>query len=393
MKMFRDCFVARRTHKIFLCILGMSTLFLYPSPARAQGFPGTSLLVSTIQDPQVLSSAHEMEKLVAFAKNAGLDTLFIQVYRANRSWFPSAYADATPYQKCSQGVAQDPFALLIAQSHAQGLKVFAWFNVLSLSENKDAPILKRYGPEVLTRNAEKKKELSDYKIDNQFFLEPGDRRVRHDLLGIVEEMVRRYPDLDGILFDYIRYPDVKPAYGYTTANMARFKNTTGSSDIREKNELWRKWKRDQVTELLGTLIKKARSISPKISVAAAGCVSYVRAYDEAFQDWPSWVNNGLVDFVVLMNYPIDLKEFERNSAEAKGKVNDFKKVKIAVGAYKLLKMPEMFAQQLLSAKNTDGGGRVVFHYGSLCDEPLLETVLVSDMDPKTQMPHARSDHP
>ena len=48
-----------------------------------------------------------------------------------------------------------------------------------------------------------------------------------NLARIVEELLRAYPDLDGIQFDYIRYPDLYPHYGYTKVNMQRFTKASG----------------------------------------------------------------------------------------------------------------------------------------------------------------------
>ncbi len=359
----------------------LSFPFALLSWTHAEQPPPTALLVTMIQDPQVLSSQEDIVKLITFAKKANVGTLYVQIYRANQAWFPSAFADSTPYAECLKKVGQDPFALLLKESHSQGLKVFAWFNTLSLSKNEKAPMLKKYGPGILTRNRNEKKTLGDYKIDNQYFLEPGDMRVREDLLNIVEEIVDRYPDLDGILFDYIRYPDVHPFYGYTQTNMARFKKATGSTEINEKDQAWRRWKRDQVTALLQVLIKRARSVRPHLTVAAAGCVSYVRAYEEAFQDWPSWIKRDIVDFVVLMNYPPDIVEFDKNIKQAKEKVADFTRVHMGVGAYKLLKTPHVFSQQLSSAKRSGTGECVIFHYGSLLESPELGRVFTRGLEP------------
>lgn len=371
-----------RTIKIKILFIFLFDLFFLPAWVGAQQPSQASLLITTLQDPQVLSSREEILKLIGFAQNANVQTFFMQIYRANQSWFPSAVADQSPYEACLKSVGQDPFEFLIKESHKKGIRVFAWLNVLSLSKNKNAPILKKYGFDVLTRNLKEKKILEDYKIDNQYFLEPGDMRVREDLLALVKEIVGRYPTLDGILFDYIRYPDVHPSYGYTATNIARFKKATGSDTAGENIPLWRKWKRDQVTGLLEVLVKRARSIRPKMEVAATGCVSYIRAYEESFQDWPSWVNRGIVDFVTLMNYPESVLEFQKYIAEAKEKVDDFKKVHIAVGAYKLLKTPDIFAQQFLIAQSANGGSCVVFHYGSLLESPELGRILFDDTKKK-----------
>jgi uncharacterized lipoprotein YddW (UPF0748 family) len=333
------------------------------------------LFVSAIQDPQVLSSREAVKCLVEFASGARISTIYIQVHYANRSWFKSRIADSAPYEGCVKSLREDPVEFLIGQSHAAGIKVYAWLNLLSLGGNKDAPLLARYGPGILTRNINRKCSLEDYKIDGQFFLEPGDERVRGAALGIVEEAVSAYPELDGILLDYIRYPDKDPAYGHTESNVKRFKETTGFNSTDECDENWRKWKRDQVTGLLELASGRARELHPGIGVSATGCMPYIRAYYEAFQDWPSWLDRGIVDFVTVMSYSPYPDELERWLLHAKEKAPEFKKVRIGVGAYKLSGSCGIFRSELEISECSGAGGFAVFHYGSLLDDPALGDVL------------------
>jgi len=350
-------------------------LFLFQSPADCQETQKVCLLVAQLQDPAVLSSRNEISKLVNLAKGFGAGAIFMQVYYANQAWFPSGAADAGPYNSCFKNLSEDPLGLLIRQSHAKGIKVYAWFNLLSLNNNNGAFILKKYGTDVLTRNLKEKKRLEDYKIDNQYFLEPGDLGVRKELIFLLEELLRAYPDLDGILLDYIRYPDANPDYGYTKMNIERFKRATGSRKIEKESLIWKDWKRKQVNELLTLLVKRARSLRPEIQIGATGCAPYVRAYYEAYQDWPSWVHGGLVDFVFLMSYPQDAQEFSKNVQEAKKIAQDFKKVYIGVPAYKLVRSPGVFMRELQIAKLSGAGGYGIFHYGSLLENPYLINIL------------------
>jgi uncharacterized lipoprotein YddW (UPF0748 family) len=275
-------------------------------------------------------------------------------------------------------VGEDPLAFLISLAHGQGIKVHAWLNLLSLSANKDAVLLKKYGNGILTRNLKEKKRLEDYKIDNQYFLEPGDLRVRAELANIVGEVLNGYPGLDGIIFDYIRYPDKNPAYGYTPMNVQRFKKLTGEKKVIEESEAWKDWKRLQVTGLLKRMVKESRRLRPDIQVEATGCAPYSRAYLEAFQDWPSWLESGLVDSVTVMTYTRTAAEFGKVVLDAKKRVKDFKKTNIAVGAYELGKSPEIFTEQLRICKEAQPYACAILHYGSLQENPSLGGLLTAD---------------
>jgi uncharacterized lipoprotein YddW (UPF0748 family) len=347
------------------------------------------LFVTVLQDPPVLSSRGEISKLINFAKRARINILFVQIYRANKAWFPSNVADPEPYETCLKNVSEDPLKLLIKEARAAGIEVHAWLNMLSLSKNKDALLLKRYGPDILTRNIKNKRTLEDYEIDNQYFLEPGDLRVRGALLNLVGEILTAYPELDGIQFDYIRYPDKDPAYGYTKMNIERFKEVTGIDAVEESLPAWQDWKRDQVTGFLEELIKKTKSIRPDIQISTTGCAPYARAYHEAFQDWRSWLKRGLVDFVTLMSYSTDTAEFKKYVNEAKKNAVDFKKVNIAIGAYEMVGSSETFAKEYTLCDEAGPGACVIFHYGSIVEDPALGALLTGEAVPAAKISYEK----
>lgn len=357
-----------------ICLL----LILFRSEGTAQEtqHPPRGLFVSVVQNPHVLSSRKEIARLIRFAKEAGIQTLFVQIYHGNKAWFRSSVADPEPYEICRRYVGTDPFAWFISEAHKAGMEVHAWLNILSLGGNEDAPLLKKYGPRILTQDIREKRELEDYRIDGQYFLEPGDPNVRQELAKIVAEVLLAYPALDGVQFDYLRYPDVHPTYGHTAINIDRFKKATGIETVRDNDPAWQTWRRNQVTEFAKLLVKKVRAIRPGVRISVTGCMPYARAYYEAFQDWPSWVDSGLVDFVTIMNYSPDPETFGRWLSQIRKKVRDFNKVNIAVGAYRLEKTPEIFAKEFDICEKAGGGACVAFHYGSLLTTPALQALLV-----------------
>jgi uncharacterized lipoprotein YddW (UPF0748 family) len=334
------------------------------------------VFITVLQEPQALSSRLEIDRLVEFSVATRMDDIYIQVYRANQSWFASTVSDDSPFKTFSASIGEDPLALLIKQAHAKHIKVHAWLNLLSLSKNTKSPILKKFGVDILTRNNKEKIKLKDYEIDNQYFLEPGDLRVRQELSTMVEELLSAYPQLDGIQFDYIRYPDTNPHYGYSAMNALRYKEATKTKTIIDTSVAWHQWKRDQVTALLEKLVRKARKLRPDIEVSTTGCSSYIRAYEEAFQDWPSWVNKGLVDFVTVMTYPDNPAQFDRYIKDAFIRVNDPGKINITVGAYKLTKDPAMFKKQWDLCETMNNGRCVLFHYGNILEVPVLKDALL-----------------
>lgn len=366
--------MAQKLFYIFsCCLLLVFPGYVYGQEART--LPRRGLLVSLVQNPPVLSSRHEIKKLIDFSKKADIQILFVQVYRAGKAWFPASRADTQAYETAFKMVQEDPFSFLMRQAHQAGIEVHAWVNMLSLSANAEAPILRKYGSDILTQDRQNKKTLSEYKIDDQYFLEPGDPRVRKELLWLVREILLAYPDLDGIQFDYIRYPDTHPVYGYAPENLRRFQQATGIFDPEEKNLIWQDWKRQQVTELLKMLVDQARTIRPRIQASATGCMPYARAYYEAFQDWPSWLERGLVDFVTAMNYSVIPDEYAKRNEAIKAKTRQFHKVFLGVGAYKSASTVSVFEEEFYSCEQSGARGCVFFHYGSFLENSTLEKFL------------------
>ena len=189
------------------------------------------------------------------------------------------------------------------------------------------------------------------------------------LSEIVAELVTAYPKLDGVQFDYIRYPDVAPAYGHTIENLERFYKATGKTLPDEQDADWRKWKREQVTSLVRRLKDTARAIRPGIQVSTTGLMPYIRAREESFQDWREWVETGLVDFVTLMCYSDDVKQFEKYLKDAEKQLPGLRKVNIAVAAYKLVRAPEIYEVEWDVCEASSARSCVALDYGSLLQFP------------------------
>jgi len=76
---------------------------------------------------------------------------------------------------------------------------------------------------------------------------------------------------------------------------------------------FRKW---GVTELVRDVSRRAKSAKPKTQVSAA-VVSSLDAAGAAYQDWPRWVRDKTVDFVVPMAYTTDSDELARQIGQWK----------------------------------------------------------------------------
>ena len=113
-----------------------------------------------------------------------------------------------------------------------------------------------------------------------------------------------------------------------------------------------------------------------MQISCAVCPSVERAYMITLQDWPKWISENLVDYVVTMNYSDDTRLMTLNARS--GLFPELKdKVYIGVGAYLLKKQPEVIEDQLTILYDLKPGGIVIFSYDEVADIEELRSFLAS----------------
>ncbi len=129
------------------------------------------------------------------------------------------------------------------------------------------------------------------------------------------EVVRKYP-VDGIHFDYIRYPNNR--HCYSDYSRKKFESDTG---IKVKNwpsdcyngklkSQYRDWRAAQITRLVETVQREARKLRPGIKISAAVFREYPDCREWVAQDWPLWAKRGYLDFICPMDYTDNDRQFK-----------------------------------------------------------------------------------
>jgi len=369
-----------------------------PAPARR------GLWVLCQGSQRVLDDATRVPRLIDDALALGASDLFVQVYRAGRAWFDSSLADAEPWRSAvanSGGV--DPLAELLTRAHAAGLRVHAWVNVLNLADNKRAPLVEALGRDaVLVDQAGR--SLLDYpkldvpQPDRRYYrlgtpgvwLDPAAPGVAARLAETFAELLVRYPALDGLHLDYIRYPGVLPFapgsrfgvgldMGHGEATRARFEAETGLEAPRPPDRLghanrWDAWRRDQVTQLVQRVGDAAQLARPGVALSAAVWAHADRAYLSIGQDWRRWLDESLLEFAVPMAYTLDSRIF-RYQAEAFAATPQGPRTWIGVGAWLFARRPAGAVEQLEIAEAVGAAGVALFSWDAIADSPELARAL------------------
>jgi uncharacterized lipoprotein YddW (UPF0748 family) len=324
-----------------------------------------------------LSSRCKIEEMINRLGTAGFNTAFVQVYRGSMAWYQSRLADSTPCERFFAKEKTDPLRVAIDLAHRKGIQVHAWVNMYRVWGNSDAKVIRTLGRAAVTRDS-RGRSLLDYRKeslpDAGYWLDPGDPAVRRYLISIIREILEQYPDIDGVHLDYARYPydeKGKVDFGYGRASMARFKKIHGVNPLAcaaSQRPLWDGWRRDQVTDFVREAAESVHKRGKKLSVATVADEKKYRSL--TFQDWPLWLREGLVDFVVPMNYTDTRSVAKRNTEMLVNAAPGGRdKIIIGLGAYKLLDSPGALLAQIKDCRSLGAGGVALFSYDNMSKHP------------------------
>jgi uncharacterized lipoprotein YddW (UPF0748 family) len=355
--------------------------FIVLSSVSAQSLPRKGLWIEAEGEVRPFSDKKEFNKLIKTLHKYSFTDIYIQVYRNGKSWFPSSISDETPYiRNIEKGF--DPIPLLIRYCKAHNIRVHAWINVFRMGES--APFLKRAGVSTVLHDIHgrslletKGEGVPGCRPDTPgIWLDPSHREVRRNALFVIRDLIKLYPELSGIHFDYIRYPFPFAGQGETKEKYcSRFVNTETLQKLGSQRAMLSAHQADfnleelnndhSITDFLKIVRHYVDKKAPHLEMSAAVLSNVERAIKYGKQDWPLWLRMGLLDTVVTMNYTTDAERFLREAREssnfAKGKVL------IGLGAWLSLSKPDILYRDLKNIRNLSSQGVVLFSYANLAN--------------------------
>lgn len=284
-----------------------------PPPPEPDPLPGPPQLRALWVDAfnPGIKNPGQIGTLVRDARAGGFNALIVQVRRRGDRYFQQGPEPFT--EDPGVGPDFDPLATLIEQAPAVGIEVHAWGAVLPVWRWPTPPraadhVYNRHGPA-----AEGRDRWLTYSAKGAptYYLDPGHPDAASHTVQVFADLVRRYP-VDGIHLDYIRYDGQD--YGYNPVNVERFSARYGRRGQPDPQDpQWSDWRRRQVTNLARRIYLEALAVRPDIKVSAAlitwgeppsraNPFSETRAYWQTFQDWRAWLEEGILDLAVPMNY-------------------------------------------------------------------------------------------
>ena len=135
---------------LFLLVLHTPLFASYVlTESEEQKAPHLGVWITVFSPENVLESKENVDKLIATCKKANIDQIYLQIYRADKAYYSSQITDKTAYETILSASGSDMINYLLNKANKNGVKVYAWLNLLSLAQNKNANILKKYGEGVI----------------------------------------------------------------------------------------------------------------------------------------------------------------------------------------------------------------------------------------------------
>jgi uncharacterized lipoprotein YddW (UPF0748 family) len=347
-----------------------------------------------------LTSPDRIRALVRSARDHGFNTLLVQV-RARGDAYYSGTIEPRAAELSRQDDSFDPLATVLGAAHAAGLRVHAWINVNLVSSAADLPSARQHivhrHPEWLMVPRDLAQELAKVDSESPGYVgrlarwtrtQAGDIEglyaspllpgaVAH-VVSVVRELAQRYP-LDGVHFDYARYPSDR--FDYSRQAIREFRLVAAPQlaaperarlDREERidpfaypdalPDEWRNFRISRMTALMRRLRETVKHERAGAVVTVAAAPERQDALDRRLQDWGGWLANGLVDAICPMAYTPEPAEFAEQIAAARSAAGE-RAVWAGIGAYRL--SPTQTVDNIRTARRLGATGIVLFSYDSM----------------------------
>ncbi len=243
-------------------------------------------------------------------KSLGINTVFFQVKPDGTALWASKILPWSDMMtgKIGQDPGYDPLQFMLSEAHQRGMKVHAWFNPYRVSVNTKPSTVAELNATLSLQPASVFVLHRDWirTAGDRFVLDPGIPQARDWITSIVAEVVAHYP-VDGVQFDDYFYAE---SPGSSLNDSATFQKY-GHGFVSKAD--WRRHNTQQLIEQVSRTIKQIKpnvefGVSPagvwrNLSHDPAGSQTQgAAAYDEAYADTRSWVQQGLLDYIAPQLY-------------------------------------------------------------------------------------------
>jgi uncharacterized lipoprotein YddW (UPF0748 family) len=347
-------------------------------PADAPGeMRGMWVICYSLQSP---AAVHQV---VLTAQKYHLNAIFVQVRSRGDAWYQS------PYEPRAEGLADaprdfDPLAQIVAEGHAAGLQVHAWLNTFLTWSHPRRPKSPQHiwnaHPDWFAHDIHGQFSTANTENCEGVFLQPSNPAVQQHLYDVFTDVAHRY-DVDGIHFDFVRYPN--RTYDFSPATLGRFRasllpellpvqvqnldrrlHSDPKIYVHAFGKEWEAWRRAQITGLVTRISKAVKEDKPWMQVSAAVFANEEDAFHEKAQDWMTWLRTGALDSISLMAYGADTQHIVEQTRQAVAIAGE-RHVYTGIGAWRL--SAHDVARKIAALRKSGAAGINLFSYDDVHD--------------------------
>lgn len=237
----------------------------------------------------------ELCQILDRLKAVNINTVLFQTRVRGTVLYPSAIEpwDIALTGKYGQDPGYDPLAFAITEAHRRGMELHAWVVAIPYCKQAVAKQMGKKGalkthPELLIKH------------NDSYYLDPGQPGTADYLVSICHEIASRY-DIDGLHFDYIRYPEGAASF----KDAASYKRYGGGKSKAT-------WRRDNMTNIVRRIYNDAHALKPWLRISSSPVGKYAdlsrfssrgwNARDAVHQDAEGWLREGIHDILFPMMY-------------------------------------------------------------------------------------------
>jgi len=248
-------------------------------------------------------SVEQVQKLATDCRNYNFNAVIVEMRRRGDAFYFPGPKNPEPRTTIIP-TNFDALAEIIKACHTgtPRIEVHCWVTshfIWSADEPPEQPnhVFNRH-PEYLTMDS-----IGQKRIGKGWFLDAGNPEANEWIYDVVKDVVSRY-DIDGLHWDYLRYPARDSGYNETA--IKRFNEELGRTGRpRPDDPQFCEWRRRQVTDFLRWANAEMFEIKPTLVLSAAVFANYDDSYGYRFADWAEWNREGILDICMPMNFSPD----------------------------------------------------------------------------------------
>ncbi|NSW75175.1 MAG: family 10 glycosylhydrolase [Candidatus Atribacteria bacterium] len=273
-----------------------------------------------IDTKSIPTTRESITAIIERLQEAHFNAIFLESFYNGKTVYPSQFLASlglSPQMDIFARSEIDPLQIFLEEAHKRGMEIHAWMHIFYISRNEPGELLTHFPHWAVVSKDGK----PGYQSGTNFlyWLCPLEEEVQNFYHKLLEELADRYP-LDGIQFDYYRFPeptlaDTCYAEKHRRALLKQYGVDPITIDPLKDGDLsqaWIQFRADGLTEFTRTLTTNLKKNHPQIrlSCAVKPLGFPIKRYPGSLQDWPRWAEENLFDFLVPMTYSSRPAEFE-----------------------------------------------------------------------------------